>query len=84
MERHLGNRPLGERRAIHEESPDSKRWILNVPQYGRVNIAMCTRGVELVSTPMATTWDTDLWSAHGADPKQVQVVFEGMKDVRHG
>src|ERR1700753_157597 len=66
----------------YEDSPDSKSWILNVPQYGRVKIANVDEGIDLVFYTNGDDLEYDFVIGPGADPKQVQVVFEGMKDMR--
>ena len=66
----------------YEDSADSKSWILNVPQYERVKIANVYEGIDLIFYTNGDDLEYDFVVGPGADPKQVQVVFEGMKDMR--
>jgi hypothetical protein len=66
----------------YEDSPDPKSWILNVAQYERVKIANVYEGIDLIFYTNGDDLEYDFVVGPGADPKQVQVVFEGMKDMR--
>jgi hypothetical protein len=66
----------------YEGSPDTKSWILNVAQYERVKIANVYAGIDLVFYTNGDNLEYDFVVRPGGDPKQVQVVFEGMKDMR--
>jgi hypothetical protein len=66
----------------YENSADSKSWILNVQQYDRVKIANVYDGIDLIFYTNGDDLEYDFVVGPGADPKKVQVVFEGMKDMR--
>jgi hypothetical protein len=60
---------------------DGKNWISNVPQYQRVKVAGVYPGIDLVFYTNDHDLEYDFVVAPGADPNQVQVVFEGMKGM---
>jgi hypothetical protein len=60
---------------------DGKSWISNVPQYQRVKVAGVYPGIDLVFYTNDHDLEYDFVVAPGADPNQVQVVFEGMKGM---
>jgi hypothetical protein len=61
---------------------DAKSWISNVPQYQRVKMADVYPGIDLIFYANGDDLEYDFVVAPGADPKQVQVVFEGMRGMR--
>jgi hypothetical protein len=61
---------------------DAKSWISNIPQYQRVKVAGVYQGIDLVFYTNGGNLEYDLVAAPGADLKQVQVVFEGMRGMR--
>jgi Beta-propeller repeat len=61
---------------------DSKSWISNVPQYQRVKVSDVYQGIDLVFYTNGDNLEYDFVLAPGADPKQIQVAFEGMRGMR--
>ena len=61
---------------------DLKSWISNVAQYQRVKVARVYEGIDLIFYTNPGNLEYDFVVAPGADPKQIQVVFEGMSGVR--
>jgi hypothetical protein len=61
---------------------DLKHSVNRVPQYGRVKVANVYEGIDLIFYTNAGDLEYDFAVAPGADPKQIQVVFEGTKEMR--
>src|SRR5262245_44685683 len=61
---------------------DLKRSINHVPQYGRITIANVYEGIDLIFYTNGGDLEYDFAVAPGANPEQIQVVFEGTKDMR--
>jgi hypothetical protein len=57
---------------------DLKGWISDVPHYARVKIAGVYKGIDLMFYNQGGNLEYDFVVAPSADPKQIQVVFEGM------
>ena len=66
----------------YQNPADVKSWIVNVPRYGRVKVANVYEGIDLILYTHDDNLEYDFVVGPGADPKQVQVVFEGMKGMR--
>src|ERR1700733_3185723 len=66
----------------YQSLTDLKSWISNVPQYERVKVANVYEGIDLILYSNGKDLEYDFVVAPGADPKQVQVVFEGVKGMR--
>ena len=60
---------------------DPKAWQTNVPHYGRVSLSGVYDGVDLVSYGNDQKLEYDFVVAPGADPKQVQLAFEGVDSM---
>jgi hypothetical protein len=60
---------------------DPKAWRTNVPHYGRVSLSGVYDGVDLVSYGNQQKLEYDFVVAPGADPKQVQLAFEGVDSM---
>ena len=61
---------------------DVKRSINHVPQYGRVKAANVYAGIDLIFYINGGDLEYDFAVAPGADPEQIQVVFDGTKEMR--
>src|SRR5262245_19576057 len=61
---------------------DLKRSVNNVPQYGRIKVANVYEGIDLIFYTNGGDLEYDFAVAPGANPEQIQVVFEGTKDMR--
>jgi hypothetical protein len=61
---------------------DLKRSVNRVPQYGRVTVANVYEGIDLVFYTSGGDLEYDFTVAPGADPEQIQVVFDGARDIR--
>jgi Beta-propeller repeat len=66
----------------YQSPADLKSWISNVPQYRQVKVANVYEGIDLILYTHGNDLEYDFVVAPGADPKQVQVVFEGVKGMR--
>jgi hypothetical protein len=60
---------------------DLKRSVSRVPQYGRLEVANVYEGVDLVFYTSAGDLEYDFAVAPGANPEQIQLVFEGTKSL---
>ncbi len=67
---------------MYQDRADLKSWISNVPRYERVKVANVYEGIDLILYTHGDDLEYDFVVAPGADSKQVQVVFEGMKEMR--
>ena len=61
---------------------DLKSWISNVPQFQRVKVAGVYEGIDLIFYTNGVDLEYDFVVAPGADPKRIQLVFEGMSGMR--
>jgi Beta-propeller repeat/Domain of unknown function DUF11 len=61
---------------------DSAKWHRNVPQYARVHYSQIYPGVDLVYYGKQGQLEYDFQIAPGADPKRVQLSFEGVRDLK--
>jgi hypothetical protein len=61
---------------------DLKRSVNRVPQYGRVTVANVYEGIDLIFYTNGGDLEYDFAVAPGANPEQIQVVFDGTKDMR--
>ena len=61
---------------------DIKRSVNRIPQYRRMRVANVYEGIDLMFYSSGDDLEYDFVIAPGADPKQIQVVFEGTKEVR--
>jgi hypothetical protein len=61
---------------------DLKSWLTNIPHYGRVRVAGVYDGVDLIFYSNGGNLEYDFVVAPGADPKRIQVVFDGMEKMR--
>lgn len=63
-------------------SRDLKRSVNSVPQYGRLKVPNVYEGIDLIFYTNSGDLEYDFAVAPGADPEQIQVVFEGTKEMR--
>jgi hypothetical protein len=61
---------------------DPTKWRTNVPNYARVKYANVYPGVDLVYYGNQRQLEYDLVLAPGADPRQIELSFEGAKRLR--
>ena len=61
---------------------DLKRSVNHVPQYGRVKVANVYEGIDLIFYTNGGDLEYDFVVAPGANPEQIQVVFDGTKKMR--
>jgi hypothetical protein len=61
---------------------DPSKWRVGIPQYGRVRYSQVYPGVDLVYYGTQGELEYDFEIAAGADPRQVQLCFEGSRDLR--
>ena len=61
---------------------DPSKWHRNVPQYARVRYAEVYPGVDLVYYGNQGNLEYDFQVAPGADPKKIQLTFEGTRDLK--
>jgi hypothetical protein len=61
---------------------DLKRSINRVPQYRRMKVAKVYKGIDLIFYTNDGDLEYDFAVAPGADPRQIQVVFDGAKEMR--
>ena len=61
---------------------DPKKWLTNVPNYVRIKYANVYRGVDLVYHGNQRQLEYDLVLAPGADPRQIELNFDGAKRLR--
>jgi hypothetical protein len=61
---------------------DLKRSVNHVPQYERVRVANVYKGIDLIFYNNGDDLEYDFAVAPGANPEQIQVVFEGTKEMR--
>jgi len=61
---------------------DLKSWITNIPHYARVKVAGVYPGIDLIVYSHGGNLEYDFAISPGADPNQIQLVFEGMEKMR--
>ncbi len=61
---------------------DPSKWHRNVPQYARVRYAEVYPGVDLVYYGNQGNLEYDFQVAPGANPKKIQLTFEGTRDLK--
>jgi len=61
---------------------DPRRWRRHVPQYARVRCRQVWRGIDLVYYAHEGQLEYDFEVAPGADPRAIQLAFEGTERVR--
>jgi hypothetical protein len=61
---------------------DPSKWHRNVPQYARVRYAQIYPGVDLVYYGNQGRLEYDFQVAPGADPKNIQLDFEGVRQLK--
>ena len=61
---------------------DLKRSVNRVPQYGRIKVANVYEGIDLIFYTNGGDLEYDFDVAPGANPEQIQVAFEGTKEMR--
>ena len=61
---------------------DLKRSVNHIPQYGRLKVANVYKGIDLIFYSNDGDLEYDFAVAPGANPEQIQVVFEGTKGMR--
>jgi hypothetical protein len=61
---------------------DLKRSVNHIPQYGRMKVANVYKGIDLIFYTSGGDLEYDFAVAPGADPRQIQVVFDGTKEMR--
>ena len=61
---------------------DPKDWHTDIPQYARVSAAGVYDGIDLVFYSHGNDLEYDFVVAPGADPKQIQLAFEGADRMR--
>lgn len=61
---------------------DPAKWLTNVPLYGRVNYSNVYPGIDLAFHGTAQRLEFDYLVSPGADPKPIQVSFEGIDKLQ--
>lgn len=61
---------------------DSSKWQTNIPTYGKVRYQNVYEGIDLVYYGNQGTLEYDFVVAPGADPKKVEIAFEGVERLR--
>jgi len=77
----IGERPLPGR-VNHLKGNDPDAWITGVPTYGAVRLRNVYPGVDLVHHGEHQLHEYDFVVAPGADPRPIEMVFEGVDDLR--
>lgn len=60
---------------------DLKRSLNHIPRYGQVKVANVYKGIDLIFYANGGDLEYDFAVAPGADPQQIQVIFEGTKEL---
>src|SRR5260370_80782 len=63
-------------------SRDLKRFVNHIPQYGRIKVASVYKGIDLIFYTNGGDLEYDFAVAPGANPEQIQVVFDGTREMR--
>jgi hypothetical protein len=63
------------------QDANSKDSLTNIPHYSKVRVANVYEGIDLVFHSNGGDLEYDFVVAPGADPKRIQVVFEGMNEM---
>jgi len=63
-------------------SRNLKRSLNHIPRYGQVKVANVYKGIDLIFYANGGDLEYDFAVAPGADPQQIQVIFEGTKELR--
>jgi hypothetical protein len=61
---------------------DPKKWSTDVPRYGRIRYAGVYPGIDVVWYGNQRRLEYDFVIGPGADPKQIQVAYEGVESLR--
>jgi Beta-propeller repeat len=62
--------------------PNGAHSLSSIPHYGRVRVSDVYQGIDLVLYSNGSNLEYDFLLQPGADPKQIQVAFEGQNDLR--
>lgn len=60
---------------------DPKKWRTNIPHYRQVKLAGVYAGIDLVFYGNPRRLEYDLVAQPGADPKQIRLAYEGVKQI---